>query len=460
MKKKNLRFYFTIITVKIATALMKLVGKNATHLPGWIANKMCPNFISYMEKPDKLVFITGTNGKTTVSNLVADVLKSYNYEFINNSTGSNIRDGIVSALLTKTSFLGKNKSKLAVLEVDERYAPKIYPYLPPDFLVCTNLFRDSYRRNAHSEFIFNILNSQIPETTKLILNGEDLISSRLASDNPRCHFGINFIDTKASSDNIIKDIIACPHCGALLSFDYIRYNHIGRGHCTNCDFGSPDLDYSIDHIDYDKGTCLVSTPSGNADFKLLGDNITDAYNMIAAISCLMEMGLSLQDIKKSFDNIKVVSSRFNQEIIGNKKIIRNLAKGQNPIACSRVCDFIRHQEGNKAVILILDDIYDAKESSENDAWIYDVDFEFLNNDDIKQIICSGVRNKDFQLRLLMAGIPKEKIKCCEKEIDSASFIDYDEVDTICIMHDIHAGGMAKTIVDNIAKALDKENVAQ
>ena len=206
MKTSKVRFYVTISIVKIATKILKLLGRNATHLPGWMANKLCPDFLGHLEKPERLVYITGTNGKTTVSNLTAEVLKDNGYDFINNASGSNVSEGVISALLSKSSFFGKSKCKLAILEVDERYSPLIYPYMPPDYLLCTNLFRDSYKRNAHAEFISSVLNSQIPKHTKLILNGEDLISNHLAMGNERCYFGIRCPDGHSSSDNIIKDI--------------------------------------------------------------------------------------------------------------------------------------------------------------------------------------------------------------------------------------------------------------
>ena len=438
MKKNTVRFYVTITIVKIATKILKLLGRNATHLPGWMANKLCPDFLGHLEKPERLVYITGTNGKTTVSNLTAEVLKDNGYDYINNASGSNVSEGVVSALLSKSSFFGKSRCKLAVLEVDERYSPLIYPYMPPDYLLCTNLFRDSYKRNAHTEFISGVLNSQIPKHTKLILNGEDLISNHLAMENERRYFGINCPDGHSSSDNIIKDIVACPNCGALLKYDYIRYNHIGRAHCPNCDFGSPELDYSVEKIDYENQRCLIKMPGGTCEFKLIGSNVTDIYNMLAAIALLSELGLEVSQIQKSFEKIKVVESRYYSENVHGKELVISLAKGQNPIACSRICDFIRHETGTKAVVCMMDDCYDAKESSENIAWIFDIDFEFLNDASVKQIVLTGVRNADYHLRLLMAGIPEEKIVLCDKEEDAASYVDYAAVDKIYILHDIYS----------------------
>lgn len=445
----------TITIVKIATKMLKMIGRNATHMPGWLANKLCPDFLSHLEKPEKLVFITGTNGKTTVSNLTAEVLKDNGYEFANNGSGSNVSEGVISALLDKSSFFGKARCKLGVLEVDERYAPLIYPYMQPDYVLCTNLFRDSYKRNAHSEFISGILNRHIPSHTKMILNGEDLISNHLAWGNDRCYFGINCPDGHSTPNNIIKDIVACPECGALLKYDYIRYNHIGRGHCPNCDFGSPEMDYTVEKIDYETNRCEIKTPAGSYDFKLIGNNVTDTYNLIAAVALLSELGLDIKDIQKSIEKLKVTASRYNSEIVGGKELILNLAKGQNPIACSRVCDFIRHEEGTKTVVCMVDDFYDARETSENIAWIFDIDFEFLNHDSVKQIVLSGVRHQDFHLRLLMAGIPEEKIVCCEKEIDAADYVDVSLSDKIYLLYDVYTMDYANKVFDDLKKKLEK-----
>ncbi|MEE1242511.1 MurT ligase domain-containing protein [Frisingicoccus sp.] len=455
MKKHTVRFYVTITVVKVATKILKMLGRNATHMPGWLANKMCPDFLGHLEKPETLVYITGTNGKTTVSNLTAEVLKDNGYEFIHNGSGSNVSEGVISALLEKSTFFGKSKCKLGVLEVDERYAPLIYPYMEPDYVLCTNLFRDSYKRNAHSEFISGILNRYIPSHTKMILNGEDLISNHLAWGNDRCYFGINCPDGHSTPNNIIKDIIACPKCGALLKYDYIRYNHIGRAYCPNCDFGSPEMDYTVEKIDYENHRCDIQTPAGIYDFKLLGNNVTDIYNEIAAVTLLSQLGVDMAKIQKSFEKIKVTASRYHSEIVGGKELTRNLAKGQNPIACSRVCDFIRHEEGTKTVVCMIDDYYDAKETSENIAWIFDVDFEFLNHDSVKRIVLTGVRHQDYHLRLLMAGIPEEKIVCCEKEVDAAQYVDVSLSDKFYLLYDIYTMGYADQVYNDLKKKLEK-----
>mgnify|MGYP002226384671 FL=1 len=113
--------------------------------------------------------------------------------------------------------------------------------------------------------------------------------------------------------------------------------------------------------------------------KLLGDNITDVYNTVTAVAALEEFGLSAEAISRSFEKMKIAGTRFNCVEVKGKKLITDVAKGQNPIAVSRVCDFVRHEPGQKAVVLIVDDFYDRQESSENIAWFFDTDFEFLND---------------------------------------------------------------------------------
>uniref|UniRef100_UPI0025A11D0B Mur ligase family protein n=1 Tax=Klebsiella pneumoniae TaxID=573 RepID=UPI0025A11D0B len=63
---------------------------------------------------------TGTNGKTTISNLLTNVLRQSGYTVTNNSLGSNVQAGVATALLENATFGGRVKTDIAVLEVDER----------------------------------------------------------------------------------------------------------------------------------------------------------------------------------------------------------------------------------------------------------------------------------------------------------------------------------------------------
>ena len=110
----------------------------------------------------------------------------------------------------------------------------------------------------------------------------------------------------------------------------------------------------------------------------------------------------------------------------------------NPIACSRVFDYVRKYKGKKAVILLLDDLHEAEKGSENTAWQYDTDYEFLNDDSITQIIIAGARYLDGLVRLEIAGVSKEKIVYQRDEITAVDKLKLDDVETVFILHDLYA----------------------
>ena len=123
---------------------------------------------------------------------------------------------------------------MAVFELDERSAPRILPFIKPDLLLCTNIFRDSYKRNAHVEFILDILNQYIPDSTRLVLNADDLLCSSLKPHNRRAFFGIDLLPGEVPEPrNLVQDVRSCPQCGSPLEWEFRRYHHIGRARCPS-----------------------------------------------------------------------------------------------------------------------------------------------------------------------------------------------------------------------------------
>ena len=455
--KRNFRFYIALWGAKIGTKLLKLLKRNASFFPGKFALSICPDFMGMIEKPKTIIAVTGTNGKTTVCNMIEDVLADNGYDFIDNKIGSNVNSGIATALISGANFKGKAKKNMAVLEIDERSAPKVYPYVTPTYLVCTNLFRDSMLRNAHAEFIANILTNNIPKETKLILNGDDLISSGIAPENERQYFGISRLDTDLEEcNNIVRDIVVCPKCNGKLEYDYVRYNHIGRAHCVNCDFGSPKIDFEITKIDFENKKIVMQTQEGEEEYNLITDGIINIYNMVATISALKQLGLTAQQINNSLKKQKIVETRYSEEVVNGIRIVNHLAKGMNPIACSRVFDYIRKDKGNKAVILLLDDLHDEMSSSENITWHYDTDFEFLNDDSIKQIIAPGPRHLDTFVRLQMAEILPDKIVHIKDKMDGAEKLDLSSIDTVYILYDVYTIKLCNMVKERVIKMIKEK----
>ena len=455
--RKTIKFYIALWLAKFSTKILKLLKRNATSFPGDLAIKICPNFLGILEKPKTIIGITGTNGKTTVSNMINDILTENGYDFVNNKYGSNIDRGITTTLINASDMHGRTKKELAVLEIDERSANKVYPYLTPKYLICTNIFRDSLMRNAHTEFIADILTKYIPKETIMIENADDIICSHIAENNKRIFFGIDRLDTDTTYfENITRDIRICPKCYAKLEYDYVRYHHIGKAHCPNCDYKTPDADYLVTNIDFKKLKMTVKCKEKEEDYNLITNNIINIYNILAVIALLKEMGLSHKKINESISKLKIVETRFSEENYKGIRILTHLAKGMNPIACSRAFDYTRKEPGNKAVILILDDLHEDKSGSENTAWQYDTDYEFLNNDLIKQIIVAGPRYLDSNVRLLMAGVPKEKIVYKKNEIEATETLNLNNIDSVFILHDLYSIEETKNIKNKVKELIDEK----
>lgn len=455
--KKSIIFYITFYLAKLSRVLLKIIGRDATYFPGKLAITLCPDFLGRIEKPETIIAVTGTNGKTTVCNMIEDTLRENGYDFIDNHLGSNINSGIASALIEGATLKGTQRKKIAVFEIDERSAVKVYPYITPKYLICTNLFRDSLMRNAHTEFIAGILNDNIPANTKLILNGDDLIVSNLAPSNQRVYFGIDRLETDTNTcENKTRDIIVCPKCDHKLEYDFVRYHHIGRAHCSYCDFKSPQIDYEVTQIDWDAMKMNVQVQGKEETYDLMNNNIINIYNMLATITVLREYGLSNENINESLKKQKIVDTRYSKEMVEGIEVITSLAKGMNPIACSRAFDYVRKEPGKKAVFVLLDDLHEAANASENIAWQYDTDYEFLNDESIEQVLMAGARYLDGYVRLQMADVPKEKIIIKRDEMSLVEDLQLEGIDKIFILHDLYAIKLKNKIKEQVIQKIKEE----
>ncbi len=457
-QKKTLRFYITLWLAKLSSIALKILRRNATYFPGKIALTLCPEFMGMLDKPKTIIGVTGTNGKTTTCNMINNILEQNGFDFINNKYGSNIDGGIATTLIQGANFLGKSKKDLAVLEIDERSANKIFPYITPTYLICTNLFRDSLMRNAHTEFISDILNKYIPKETIMIENADDIICSHIAENNKKIYFSIDKLETDTQNcENITRDIRVCPKCLSKLKYEYVRYHHIGKAYCPNCDYKCPENpDYRITNIDLKNMQIKVKSKNEEETYDIVNDNIINIYNMLAVITVLKQLKLTAKQINDSFAKIKIVETRYSEENYKNYKIVTQLAKGMNPIACSIAFNYTRKEPGNKAVIMILDDLHEEANGSENTAWHYDADYEFLNDESIKQIIVAGPRYMDSYIRLLMADINPEKMVHEKDLLQATSKLKLDGIEKIFILHDLYSIEETKQIKQKVKELINEK----
>ena len=100
---------------KLARKASRAVGKKGTDLPGKSQDVDQNILRKLFEQVDDIVFISGTNGKTTTSNLIGHTLKENQIKIIHNNEGANMAAGITSAFIMQIS----KDTKIAIIEIDE-----------------------------------------------------------------------------------------------------------------------------------------------------------------------------------------------------------------------------------------------------------------------------------------------------------------------------------------------------
>jgi hypothetical protein len=136
-----------------------------------------------------------------------------------------------------------------------------------------------------------------------------------------------------------------------------------------------------------------------------------------------------------------------------------MSKDKNALAGSRAFEYIAGLPGDKEVILMMNCVLDKVKWSENAAWLYDCDFEFLNRENIKRIVATGPRAKDYYLRLLIAGVPEEKLRCTLHETDAPDLLEYKKDSSVCLFYGTDAMELVFKVHGRIKK-LAQEAAAQ
>ena len=183
---------------------------------------------------------------------------------------------------------------------------------------------------------------------------------------------------------------------------------------------------------------------------LLSESRFNEYNQLAVVTLMLILGFSIVDILKNMSKLKIADTRYEKIELGNHKhLIKHLTKGQNPLACSNVFDFVRNYEGKKNVILMLDDKSDNEEGVEVILWHYDADYEFLNDPNIERIIIIGPRSKDIYVRTLLAGIDSSKLFVFENQKEAYNYITMDKVETLFLLNDMYIEKEATELKEHI-----------
>lgn len=192
-------FLLTLYLTKLINLVIKSFNLGSGYTwPGHIALKINPNFLSSSRiKFNKgIIFISGTNGKTTTSKLVTHFLTANGLTYTHNKTGANLLNGIATSILLDMDLFGNLKSDVGVFEIDEFTLPLVLKHFQPTVLALLNLSRDQLDRYGEVDIIYDRWKEAIktlPLETILVANSEQ----DLFKDLPSVFKGdIRYFDSK------------------------------------------------------------------------------------------------------------------------------------------------------------------------------------------------------------------------------------------------------------------------
>lgn len=407
------RFTIALLLGKLAEWILRTFVGRGTNKPGSLMLRLCPDALGRFQLPKLTICVTGTNGKTSTSNLITHILRENGLQVVNNSKGSNMAPGLVSALIPAAHLNGEIQADAAVLEVDERSSQYIYKYFTPKLLVCTNLFRDSIKRNGHSEFIFDKINDFLPAETTLLLNGNDAISGMLGDGvNERVFYAVDRTsESTETCPNTVCDAIACPRCGHRLKYLFYHYHHIGAPECSACGFRLPSPTYTATNVDFTNSTFTFrELDGGEVQLPFTAGNLFNVFNVTAAAAACRMANVPLAQIAATVDSLTARTGRFEETRAGDRTVVTMLSKNQNPISVSQSLQYLRRISGPKDVVLIITDSKDRVHGPEDISWLYDTDFDMLADPSVGTVLIGGTRCSDVALRLTLAGVDEQKLR--------------------------------------------------
>ena len=432
--------FATPLIGKAVRAASRLAHGGGSAFPGKIVEQIDPQFLArtLQQLPLGVVLVSGTNGKTTTTRMVASMLESLGLKVFTNPTGSNFTRGVVSSLLAEVSFGGKLDADIAVLELDEAYAVHFVKQVQPDYCLLLNVMRDQLDRFGEIDNTARLLSKAAEATTgTVVLNREDPRIARLADvthteDGVEVrYFGLDeslrgffpsdddmrtTVDAESATDTEASggiDLSESAESENAESAEQLPAD------VTLLAVGDHRASFGIDGETYETGVKLegvYNLYNAAAALAVVRAVVSDAQAMFLPFEenvtdeLLRQVGISQRMIdfahattQAMIDAAAEVTPAFGRgEVIDVNGSPVELLLVKNPMGF-RLSLASFTPEGCDTMIAINDEYADGRDMS----WLWDVDFSSLRGTGVSMV--SGVRAWDMALRLEYDQVPVNSV---------------------------------------------------
>lgn len=408
----DMRRALAVLAGKLSATASRTLGRGGgTTFPGLVATRLDPGLVGALtaQLACGSVVVSGTNGKTTTSRMLAAILKDAGYTPLRNEAGSNLMRGLASSLIRKANVFGNlsgHDATLGLFEVDEAAVPPVVSAVRPGAMLLLDLFRDQLDRYGEVASVARLWAgalAQLPETTAIVANADDPLVAQVVESarRPPVFFGIQSAERSAQSREHASDVKACPRCGGPIEYNAMFLGHLGHYRCSRCDFRRPSpqvlaADVRLDGV---AGSAFrLIGPDGEAQVTLPLPGLYNVYNAVAAAAAGQVLGIALSSIATSLGRVTPAFGRMERLEIERRPVYLALAK--NPAGLNEVLRTLAASPGSlRLMVMLNDNTADGHDVS----WIWDADIEMLHGR-VASVVFGGIRAEDMALRFKYAGV--------------------------------------------------------
>lgn len=382
---------------------------NGDALPGRLAELLLPQLPAILagQLGRGIIIVTGTNGKTSTTKMLDEILTRGGERVVSNRSGSNLRQGIASTLIAAADVRGRLRGNptIGLFEVDEASVPLVIEEIGATHLLVANLFRDQLDRFGEVGAVAATLGAAISGSgVSVYLNADDpLVASlgRYAEPGRVHYFGLDADHQSADALRTAADSVHCPACGNRLWFDRTFYSHLGYYRCPEGDFTRPQPTVTASEIDPDEATgssFTIRTQHGQHRAAMRLGGLYNIYNATAALTLADAVGVPTVSALQSLEQSTPAFGRL-EDILWDGRHLR-LVLVKNPAGCTQVLQSLLRAETRICVLVAVNDFEaDGRDVS----WLWDVPFECLTGQR-HRIVITGGRSDDLALRLRYAEV--------------------------------------------------------
>jgi UDP-N-acetylmuramyl tripeptide synthase len=349
----------------------RVTGRGAgAMIGGLVAMSLDRSVLRQLGTGRQIAVITGTNGKSTTTRMVAAALRTVG-AVATNSEGANMDAGLVAALAADRD------AGLAALEVDEMHVPHVSDAVNPAVIVLLNLSRDQLDRVGEINHIERTLRAGLarhPDAV-VVANCDDVLMTSAAYDCPR-------VVWVAAGGSWANDSVSCPRSGEVI----VREQSHWRS--TGADFSRPTPQWWYDDDN------LYGPDGFAAPMRLSLPGVVNRGNAAQAVAAAVVLGADPAAAVAAVSGVDEVAGRYRTVRIGAHTARLLLAK--NPAGWQEALSMVDKSAAG-VVISVNGQVPDGEDLS----WLWDVRFEHFEG---TQVVAAGERGTDLAVRLGYAGV--------------------------------------------------------